>query len=80
MKIFKGPYKIVWEDHCSFSHAVWRQKEEFDLKPVTVTTVGYVVKENKKMIVVAGHVTSEGTCHGDMSILKNCIVSKKKLK
>lgn len=82
MKI-KGPYKIVWKDHASFSLFKWRDFEESDLLDgdFIVESYGFIVKETKDYIVLSPHFNIEfGQTTGEMKILKGTIIKKKKLK
>ena len=83
MKI-KGPYKIIWEDHCSFRLCRWRSIEEvvsgLSNEPVIIESYGYILKETKKYIILASHFNpNDNVFIGEMKILKNTILEKKKL-
>ena len=76
---------VEWYDHCSFTTATWRSKEEYDsLNPPLCKTVGWVLKEDKQMmILVSTWQESEefdDQFVGDMAILKGVIKSVKVLK
>jgi hypothetical protein len=69
---------VEWFDHCSFTVAQWRTKEEYDvLQPPLCKTVGWILKEDKdKMIVVQTWQESEefdDQFVGEMCIIKGNI-------
>lgn len=66
---------IEWLDHCNYSTSIWRATDEYkELKPLTVQTVGWVVKETKKHIIVVSTLYPEGDkAFGDMCIIKSSI-------
>jgi hypothetical protein len=64
--------KVGWYDHCSFTENHWRTIEEYDdLSPFYIETVGWVIKETKKYIIVVSTLSESGKVLGDMCILKN---------
>ena len=74
------PIEITWLDHCGWADTRWHNIEDSAaLKPVTVKTVGYVIKETKKYIVVASVISEAEHTNGEMCIIKGCITKRKKL-
>ncbi len=81
---------IRWLDHCSFEEAHWRKEEEYDeLNPATCHTIGWVLKETDKHIIVIQtiHLDPEDDdfeetekFNGDMCIIKGCIEEMKEVK
>lgn len=78
---------IEWLDHCSFSDGGWSELEEFDdVKPQLIKTVGWVLKEDNKMVIVVStkhekEIDGFGDRYsGDMCIIKGCIQKMKELK
>lgn len=70
-------YLVKWDDH--FSSAGWVSKGPYQRKTYRVKTVGYFIDEDDKHIHLA--MSNTNNLYGDvMSILKNCIVSKKEIK
>ena len=72
---------IVWEDSYGCS-ANWQPTKDLDQHdPVTNYSVGWVLSENDRAIVLAPHIT-EGTAHceeqacGDMIIAKSAILRR----
>lgn len=69
--------KVEWEDHYSCSG--WQK--ESDESPVIVTTVGHIVKETPKMLVLAQSYSSSNSSSGNhMGIIKKCIKTRKEIK
>tara|TARA_Y100000310_G_scaffold319188_1_gene374161 strand:- start:7643 stop:7876 length:234 start_codon:yes stop_codon:yes gene_type:complete len=75
------PEIIKWWDHSSYEYSMWRHREKVkELTPLVVTSVGFIVKEKKKYLVIVpcisdGNMMQDGHC-----IIKGCIKSRKKLK
>ena len=73
---------IQWEDSASPMSGSWQDADQIINKPVTVTSVGYVMKEGKRAVTVASHLAGERTLHcvnGLMTIPKSCILKRKEL-
>lgn len=77
-KVTGKPEHIVWLDHCSFTTNDWHSTPE-ELIPLEVITIGWVVKETKKYVIVASTFTEHNQTLGEMCIIKGCIISRKKL-
>ena len=71
--------KVVWKDHYSCQlKSGW--SGDLDLSPVLVTSVGVVVAKDKEVLCLAQNWDGDTTHGNTISILKNCIVSKKIIK
>ena len=54
-------YLITWLDHVTFELNSWRSEEDLDdLQPLEVITIGWLMKEEKDHIIVAGTIGSHG--------------------
>lgn len=73
-------WKVSWYDHCS-SRASWSSRDSLkSVEPLVIDTVGWQVGENKKTITLASSVNIEDDNYGgDMTIVKSCILRKKRL-
>ena len=75
-------FYIEWEDPAS-AHSGWFEliDEEINkLVPAEVKSVGWIIKENKKYIVVASSlIEKDNIGGGDTTILKSLITKKVKL-
>jgi hypothetical protein len=72
---------IEWLDHAAYSLSEWRDMDEiYNLEPVTVQTVGFVVKETKTYIVVISTFTTARQANNEFCILKGAILRRKKIK
>lgn len=71
---------IVWDDHSTFTTCNWRPlKESKSLGAYRINTVGFVIKETKKRVVVAATISETESTLGELCILKGTIVSREKL-
>lgn len=71
---------IKWIDH--FSVDEWKQVEDIDAAPAPVESVGWIVKENEAVVVLAVNACSkseetEVSC--TMVIMRSCIIERKRL-
>ena len=66
---------IEWEDSCSVGSRVWTDKEDVTRKgPSLCHSVGFVLKETKDFIALAGHLVGEsGDCSGNMVIPRSAV-------
>lgn len=74
-----NPVLVKWLDH--FSKQGWGEAD--DCQPIEVSSVGYVIKDTKKMLVLAQDAHYESGYAGfgnNIAIMKGCIVSKKAIK
>jgi hypothetical protein len=69
--------EVVWDDAAS--GAGWHEIQEVKFEPQIVVTVGFLIAENNKYIII-GHTYSEGAYVGDFQIPKGMIISRKVLK
>ena len=75
---------VAWEDSQGVLSG-WQRLEDFTAEVPTVYSIGWVVRENEKMISVCGNIgeETESTAYqgnGIMTIPKTCILSVKELK
>ncbi len=78
--IVKSFEYIDWLDHASFSHSSWRPLEDTkaDLTPYAISSVGWLLKETDKYILISPHVSFEnGSESGSKCILKSDIIFRK---
>lgn len=76
----KYPYplvEIVWDDACS--EGGWHEVKDIKLSPEIVTTVGFLIAENTKYLML-GHTFSGNDFNGKFQIPKKVIISRKVLK
>lgn len=74
------PEWIEWYDHSSYSESVWRTIEEFEaLGPIRVVSLGFVITENDKSLVIVPHYGENDKGGGEMCILKTDIVVRRPL-
>ena len=72
--------KVKWLDHAAFHFTQWREEEAFEeLTPVTVETVGWILRDAEDHIVLVATVANNGSFSGDFLILKNCILDMKEM-
>lgn len=72
---------VEWLDHCSTKGGQWESFEDIceDLKPLTVHSVGWVIKETKESVTLIPTWHNE-QAYGDILIIKRCIISRQKFK
>lgn len=73
-------WRIDWADHAS-STGPWTPIEDVDPTVLVIHSVGFKIFEDKDVIVLAGNVSENdgGKVADYITILKSCIVSKRKL-
>lgn len=74
------PYPLVeiqWDDACS--DAGWQEFKKIKFEQQVVTTVGFLIAENKSHIII-GHTYSDDDYVGWFQIPKGMIISRKTLK
>lgn len=76
---------VEWLDHVSFTESTWRDEDEYkDLNPATCKSVGWILREDDKMMVLVQNIHQsdefEDKYCGEMGILKGCITLMKELK
>lgn len=72
--------QVTWLDHVIFSSASWRDAAD-ELKPATIKSVGFVVRNNKEYIELAETLDTESPISGNHRvILRSCISDIKVLR
>jgi hypothetical protein len=76
---------VEWLDHCSFTESDWKDAEEFDdLEPPLVKTIGWIIREDEKVLIVVSSKYNSDEFNdkysGEMCIIKGCIQKMKELK
>lgn len=73
---------ICWLDHCTYAQAGWKSEQTLkELEPLAVMSVGWVIRETKKHVVLAATIDSQDTNFmGDQCIIKSTIVKRWRLK
>jgi hypothetical protein len=69
--------QIDWLDH--WGDGSWKGQNEIDLDPPLMTTVGYLLKENAKVVCLAADLGPKGSTNGRSYILKSCITKRSTL-
>lgn len=66
---------IQWADHCSYSRAGWKDFDDLkELTPAVMHSVGWVVQEDNKKLVIMTHTSREnGNGTGEMCIIKSTV-------
>lgn len=71
---------VEWEDHVSLADSGWKPiKDAEDLTPAICKSVGFVLKETSRHIILIS--TLDGGDHGDgeVCIIKSTIVKREKI-
>lgn len=66
---------VMWEDHCSTP-----DDDDPMLKPFRQQTVGFVAAENDEVLVLARDYDEDGSYYESMTIMKQNIKHKRKLR
>jgi len=66
--------KVTWLDHATTYGWV-----DEDLGPVKVTSIGHLVRETKKVLVLTTSLTEGGRVLDPICILKSCVQKRKTL-
>ena len=71
---------VFWLDHCSSNASGWKDRAELEqVTPVLIVSCGWIIREDKKHIVMAAHINLDESgkvghsADGDVCILKSCI-------
>jgi len=83
MKLKKGDLVYVeWWDHSSFHENRWRDHGDIaDLAPLFAKSVGWVLSDNGKQLIIAAHCNDEyELAQGEMAIVKGAIKQVKRIK
>lgn len=80
----KQPREIIeyieWDDHASLDQTGWKSRKDASaLGPEVCKSVGFILRENAKEIVLVASVAG-GDVDGEVCILKNCITKRERLK
>ena len=70
---------ITWLDHNHTYNGGWQDLKDVSASTVTVRSVGWVMHSSKDCIAVVSTLTESGQNLGSMNILKNDILSAKRL-
>ena len=74
---------VEWEDHCQVvaQGSSWMGVNDVRNEPSVIKSLGWIVKEDKDYLTIAGcHDTEGGDIKGVSTIIKSCIVKRKNLK
>ena len=72
---------VEWLDSCSFGRHVWRHMDESkQLTPSKIQSVGFVLAEDKKRVVLTGSLDEEDHASGCHTIPRGCITRIRRLK
>lgn len=74
--------RVTWRDHSSFPDQNWRDVDEIDehfMEGVLCHTVGFLVKETEKSVVIVLTMGENGQFSGVFNILKGTIEEIKNL-
>lgn len=67
---------VKWTDSAG-PERYWNHTDDFDNRPTTIHTRGYLLKETKEYVLVASSVSTSGCVGGSMSIPKSAITERK---
>jgi len=70
---------LEWEDHWSLGEAGWIEAGEYGIQPLICASVGWVVGENKKGLILAANRSGAGDIGQCTYVLKGCIKKRKRL-
>ena len=71
---------VSWLDHCSTTGGTWQSLETIrGLTPPEVCSVGWLIKETPRWIIIVPTFHEEEG-YGEILILKNDIIRRKRLK
>ena len=68
--------EVVWLDSCSADGVHYWQPGRFITKPLTIRTRGYLLKENKTVVVIASSIADGGAPGGLITIPKIAITER----
>lgn len=70
---------IEWSDHVSLDETGWKSKKDAtDLSPTVCKSVGFVVKENSKELVLVSSIADDHV-DGEVCIIKSCITRRERI-
>ena len=65
---------VKWEDH---SHGTsWNTADEIENKAICCETIGFLIKEDKKFIIVSHTKSEPGDFCGYIKIIKSCVIER----
>lgn len=70
--------EVIWRDTSSWGD--WHETNHKDDEPIECVTVGYVVRETKRDLVLAQTFSRGGKVTNTMAIPKSTITSKKRFR
>lgn len=69
---------IEWYDHCAFHTSTWRDMEEWEqLGPILIISMGFVVREDDRVVILVPHLGDNDKGGGEMCILKTDILLRR---
>lgn len=71
-----SPHKVTWVD-IHASRETWQTEQEVaELRPLTMTTIGYIVRECREWMTLCSTISSDGALMGDVNCIpRGCIQS-----
>uniref|UniRef100_A0A6M3L2X1 Uncharacterized protein n=1 Tax=viral metagenome TaxID=1070528 RepID=A0A6M3L2X1_9ZZZZ len=72
------PITVEWEDH--YTQGGWRHIDDINTKPALCKSVGLLVKETPKTIVISSSLFGDDIYTEPLVILKSCIKKRKFIK
>jgi hypothetical protein len=75
----RKPVTLVWQDSCSQTHGGWQDPKRVGcwLKPTTIHTRGFIVKETKRYLLVAMSLSSS-TCSSEVWAIPKFAIIKRR--
>ena len=70
--------KVEWEDH--WARSSWISLSDISLEALTVNSIGYVIKENDNILVLASCADENTSYSNIQAIIKKCITKLTKVK
>jgi hypothetical protein len=69
--------RVVWADAYNEDQSAWVHIDKIDVEPAIIVSVGFVIKEGPKGLILAmDYDSDEHNCHAWSYIPKACIVSR----
>lgn len=68
---------VEWVDSMAKGGKVWHHENEFEPEDLTCRSLGFIVREDSKSIVIAGHASCADSLAGDINIPK-CAITKRR--
>jgi len=70
--------KVEWEDH--WGRSGWTALSELSLEPITINSIGYVIKEDDNILILSSCVDENKNYSTIQTIIKKCITKLTKVK